>query len=115
MPCAKKYRPASGVSFRRKGWDAPTLTLPRREGNCSAPAKNREAEFFHTTTNRRLPSYQLWMQDGDANPAMRIFLRKSDDAATNPPRHDFFISLLEKYPGPIVLPEAAYGASGGRP
>ena len=47
--------------------------------------------------------------------AMSIYLRKSDAAATNRQRHDFFISLLEKYPGPIVLPEAAYGASGGRP
>ena len=78
-------------------------------------SKIREAEFVHTTNDRGLPSYQLWMRDGEGNPAMRIYLRKSDNDATNPPRHDFFMSLLEKYPGPIALPEDPYGARGGHP
>ena len=78
-------------------------------------SKIREAEFIHTTNDRGLPSYQLWMRDGDGNPAMRIYLRKSDNDATNPPRHEFFMSLLEKYPGPIKLPEAAYGEAEGHP
>ena len=47
-------------------------------------SKIREAEFIHTTNDRGLPSYQLWMRDGDGNPAMRIYLRKSDNDATNP-------------------------------
>ena len=78
-------------------------------------SKIREAEFIHTTNDRGLPSYQLWMRDGDGNPAMRIYLRKSDNDATNPPRHEFFMSLLEKYPGLIKLPAGAYGSSGGHP
>ena len=78
-------------------------------------SKIREAEFIHTTNDRGLPSYQLWMRDGDGSPAMRIYLRKSDNDATNPPRHEFFMSLLEKYPGPIELPEAAYGEAEGHP
>ena len=78
-------------------------------------SKIREAEFIHTTNDQGLPSYQLWMRDGDGNPAMRVYLRKSDDDATNPPRHNFFMSLLEKYPGKIALPAEAYGAAGEHP
>ena len=78
-------------------------------------SKIREAEFIHTTNDRGLPSYQLWMRDGDGNPAMRIYLRKSDNDATNPPRHQFFMSLLEKYPGPIDLPEVGYNEAEGHP
>ena len=70
-------------------------------------AKIREAEFIHTTNDQGLPSYQLWMRDAQGDPAMRIYLRKSDDDATNPPRHNFFMSLLDKYPGKIALPAAA--------
>ena len=77
-------------------------------------SKIREAEFKHATNDRGLPSYQLWLRDGGGNPAIRIYLRKSDNDATNPPRHDFFVSLLEKYPGPIVLPDT-YNPSGGHP
>ena len=61
-----------------------------------------------------LPSYQLWMRDGEGNPAMRVYLRKSDVDATNPPRHNFFMSLLEKYPEKIALPDN-YGAEGEHP
>ena len=77
-------------------------------------SKIREAEFIHTTNDRGLPSYQLWLRDGDGAPAMRIYLRKSDNDATNPPRHEFFMGLLAKYPGPITLPDT-YGAPGGHP
>ena len=78
-------------------------------------SKIREAEFIHTTNDRDLPSYQLWMRDGNGNPAMRVYLRKSDNDATNPPRHAFFMSLLEKYPGPIVLPADAFAPAEGHP
>ena len=78
-------------------------------------SKIREAEFVHTTNDRGLPSYQLWMRDAEGNPAMRIYLRKSDDDATNPPRHNFFMSLLEKYPGPIALSADTFGAAEGHP
>ena len=78
-------------------------------------SKCMEAEFIHTTNDPGLLSYQLWMRDADGNPAMRIYLQKSDGDATNPPRHDFFMSLLGKYPGPIALPADAFGPSSGHP
>ena len=78
-------------------------------------SKIREAQFIHTTNDQGLPSYQLWMRDGDGNPAMRVYLRKSDQDATNPPRHEFFMSLLEKYPGRIALPADPYGPAGEHP
>ena len=78
-------------------------------------SKIREAEFIHTTNDQGLPSYQLWMRDADGNPAMRIYLRKSDDDATNPPRHEFFMSLLGKYPSKIALSSSEFGADGGHP
>ena len=78
-------------------------------------SKIREAEFIHTTNDQGLPSYQLWMRDGEGNPAMRVYLRKSDDDATNPPRHSFFMALLDKYPSKIDLPAEAYGSAGEHP
>ena len=75
-------------------------------------SKIREAEFIHTTNDQGLPSYQLWMRDGDGNPAMRIYLRKSDDDGTNPPRHNFFMALLDRYPGKIALSSDEFGAAG---
>ena len=92
-----------------------TLMMPGGTHMHLDMSKIREAEFRHTTNDRGLPSYQLWMRDGDGNPAMRIYLRKSDNDATNPPRHEFFMSLLEKYPSPIELPAAAYGQAEGHP
>ena len=92
-----------------------TLMMPGGTHMHLDMSKIREAQFIHTTNDRGLPSYQLWMRDGDSNPAMRIYLRKSDDVPTNPLRHEFFMSLLEKYPGPIALPASAYGAAGGHP
>ena len=77
-------------------------------------SKIREAEFIHTTNEQGLPSYQLWMRDGDGKPAMRVYLRKSDVDATNPPRHDFFMALLDKYPGKIALPDD-FRAAGEHP
>ena len=78
-------------------------------------SKIREAEFVHTTNEQGLPSYQLWMRDGEGNPAMRVYLRKSDVDATNPPRHDFFIGLLDRYPGKIALSADEFGGGGGHP
>ena len=68
-------------------------------------SKIREAEFIHTTNDQGLPSYQLWMRDSEGNPAMRVYLRRSDVDETNPPRHNFFMSLLDKYPDKIALPD----------
>ncbi len=78
-------------------------------------SKIREAEFIHTTNDQGLPSYQLWMRDGDGNPAMRIYLRKSDHDSTNPPRHEFFMGLLDKYPSKIALSLDEFGSAGDHP
>ena len=78
-------------------------------------SKIREAEFIHTTNDQGLPSYQLWMRDGEGNPAMRVYLRKSDNDATNPPRHEFFMSLLSRYPDKIALSADEFGSDGGHP
>ena len=78
-------------------------------------SKIREAEFIHTTNDQGLPSYQLWMRDGEGNPAMRIYLRKSDVDATNPPRHEFFMGLLGKYPDKIALSADEFDAAGEHP
>ena len=78
-------------------------------------SKIREAEFIHTTNDQGLPSYQLWMRDGEGSPAMRIYLRKSDDDDTNPPRHNFFMSLLDKYPDKIALSANEFGGAGEHP
>ena len=43
------------------------------------------------------PSYSVWFLDGNDEAVFRIYLRKSEAAATNQPRHEFFISLIEKY------------------
>ena len=90
-----------------------TLMMPGGSHFHLDMSKIREAQFNHSTNDRGLPSYQLWLRDGNGNPAMRIYLNKSDNDATNAPRHTFFMSLLEKYPGPIALPEDAYGPKGG--
>ena len=39
----------------------------------------------------------MWFQDENDEPVLRIYLRKSDNDETNQPRHDLFMSLLEKY------------------
>ena len=40
------------------------------------------------------------------------YLRKSDNGPTNPPCHDFFMGLLEKYPGTISLSDTCGSAAG---
>ena len=62
-------------------------------------SKIREAEFVHTTNDRGLPYVSAMATRLRRQPGMRIYLRKSGNDATSPPRHEFFMSLLEKYPG----------------
>ncbi len=63
--------------------------------------KVQEIRFLHRTNDDGLPSYSVWFMDANQDPALRIYLRKSEDEETNPPRHDLFMALLEKY-GPTV-------------
>ena len=60
-----------------------------------------EARFIFTVNQQGFPSYSLWMMDGEQEPVLQVYLRKSEKAETNQPRHDLFMSLREKY-GEIV-------------
>ena len=53
--------------------------------------------LVQTTNDRGLPSYQLWLLDSKEEPLMRVYLRKSENEATNLPRHNHFMGLIEKY------------------
>ena len=58
----------------------------------------KELRFLYTETNERgLPSYSVWFQDENLDSVLRIYLRKSEIEATNQPRQDLFMELLEKY------------------
>ena len=59
------------------------------------------AKFVFTMNQQGHPSYSLWMVDKEDQPVFRVYLRKSDNAETNQPRHDLFMKLRERY-GEIV-------------
>lgn len=56
-----------------------------------------EVQFIHKMNEQNLPSYSVWFKDENQEPVLRIYLRKSDDEATNQPRHDLFLGLMKKY------------------
>ena len=58
----------------------------------------KELRFKYTERNERSePSYSLWFLEENQEPVLRIYLRKSENEATNQPRHELFMGLLEKY------------------
>ena len=58
----------------------------------------KELRFQYTERNERgEPSYSLWFLDNNQESVLRIYLRKSEAEATNQPRHELFIKLLEMY------------------
>ena len=58
----------------------------------------KELRFNYTERNERgEPSYSVWFLEENQEPVLRIFLRKSENEATNQPRHELFMGLLEKY------------------
>lgn len=57
----------------------------------------KEARLIHTTNDRGLPSYSLWLLDAELEPVLKVYLRKSEQDETNQPRHDHFLGLIEKY------------------
>ncbi len=60
-------------------------------------AEIREARFIYRINDMGLPSYLVWFMDKDGQPALRVYLRKSEKEETNQPRHDLFMSLKDKY------------------
>ena len=63
----------------------------------------REIQFIHRMNEENLPSYSLWFKDQDQETLMRIYLRKSENDETNQPRHNMFMSLMEKYGGTVKV------------
>lgn len=63
----------------------------------------REVRFIYRMNNQGLPSYSVWLMDKDEQPALRVYMRKSDKEETNPPRHDLFMRLKEKYGEKVPL------------
>ena len=57
----------------------------------------RQARFIFTINQQGLPSYALWLFDGEQQPVFRVYLRKSEQEDTNQPRHDLFMAMREKY------------------
>ena len=56
-----------------------------------------EVRLQHRMNDQGLPSYSVWFMDGNDDPVLRIYLRKSENEETNQPRHELFMALLEKY------------------
>ena len=65
-----------------------------------------EVRLQHRMNDQGLPSYSVWFMDDNLDPVLRIYLRKSDEAETNQPRHDLFMALLEKYGTTLELTQA---------
>ena len=61
----------------------------------------KEVRFVYKMNEMGLPSYSVWFVDKGGEPALRVYLRKSEKEDANQPRHDLFMSLREKY-GEIV-------------
>ncbi len=58
----------------------------------------KEVRLNYTERNERgEPSYSVWFIDQNQESVLRIYLRKSEQQETNQPRHELFMSLMEKY------------------
>ena len=57
-----------------------------------------ELRFQYVERNERgEPSYSVWFLEKNQESVLRIYLRKSEAEATNQPRHELFMDLLEMY------------------
>lgn len=65
----------------------------------------RQLEFLHRSLGNGMPSYAIWLRDGDLETVYRIYLRRSENEASNPLRHALFMALVEKYGSLVNLEE----------
>ena len=65
----------------------------------------RQLEFMHRTLGNGMPSYAIWLRDGDLETVYRIYLRRSENEDSNPLRHAMFMALVEKYGSVVNLEE----------
>ncbi len=63
----------------------------------------RRMEFIHRTLGNGMPSYAIWMGDDRLEMVYRIYLRRSENAAANPVRHELFLALIEKYGSTVTF------------
>ena len=63
----------------------------------------KKAQFIQNNNAQGQPSYSLWLMDGDDQPLLRVYLRKSEKDETNQPRHDAFLGLMKKYGETVSL------------
>ena len=64
----------------------------------------KAVRFQYSERNERgLPSYSDWFLDENQDSGLRIYLPKSEVEATNQPRHDLFMELLETYGESVQL------------
>lgn len=63
----------------------------------------KKVQFIQKDNAEGQPSYSLWLMDGDGQPLLRVYLRKSEKEETNQPRHDAFIGLMKKHGETISL------------
>ena len=57
----------------------------------------RQLEFLQRTLGNGMPSYAIWLRDDDLETVYRIYLRRSENVAANPLRHELFMSLIATY------------------
>ena len=63
----------------------------------------KKAQFIQKDNAEGQPSYSLWLLDGDDQPLLRVYLRKSEIEETNQPRHDAFLGLMKKYGETVTM------------
>ena len=63
----------------------------------------RRLEFIHRALPNRMPSYAIWLGDDRLETVYRIYLRRSENAAANPLRHQLFMNLIEKYGSAVTF------------
>ncbi len=63
----------------------------------------RRLEFTHRTLGNGMPSYGIWMGDDQLETVYRIYLRRSENAAANPLRHQLFLALMDKYGSTVTF------------
>ena len=63
----------------------------------------KKVQFIQKNNEQGQPSYSLWLMDGEDQPLLRVYLRKSEKDETNQPRHDAFLGLMKKYGETVSL------------
>ena len=63
----------------------------------------RQLEFLHRILGNGMPTYAIWLRDENLETAYRIYLRRSENAASNPLRHQLFMALMQKYGATVTL------------